>query len=298
MAAYDPIFYLHHTYVDRLYAFWQELQKLRGLSSLTAQQFDNSPVRDFQMPPYKNQIANPFFEVTGKNSSQAYGLNYQENYCYRYDNLIFNGTTPEQFYQTDQCGDRVLVSVLPRTTNKLTSNNIIITGTTRTGVTVTIENAFVTMEKPWPYDDDFTKRNPLLIDVTEYTTNMDLNTLDFQVKSYDENGTEVDNVFKPISEYVSPNGTRQLKIFVDQFSSYPPVMRFCNLDTTVEFLNRDGTYNQEVYQAYNQGNETVNRNVSNPVEIISRSNTFGYNGTTINIGYDPSCHVRVSFSLF
>ena len=28
-AAYDPIFYLHHSYVDRQLAFWQELNKLR-----------------------------------------------------------------------------------------------------------------------------------------------------------------------------------------------------------------------------------------------------------------------------
>ena len=34
-AAYDPIFYLHHNFIDYLFAFWQELQKLR-----------NSPVND------------------------------------------------------------------------------------------------------------------------------------------------------------------------------------------------------------------------------------------------------------
>ena len=29
-ASCDPIFYLHHTYVDRQFAFWQELHRLRG----------------------------------------------------------------------------------------------------------------------------------------------------------------------------------------------------------------------------------------------------------------------------
>jgi hypothetical protein len=29
--AYDPIFYLHHSNVDRIWAIWQALQKYRGL---------------------------------------------------------------------------------------------------------------------------------------------------------------------------------------------------------------------------------------------------------------------------
>ena len=32
-AGYDPVFYLHHAYVDRQFAFWQELQRLRGRDS-------------------------------------------------------------------------------------------------------------------------------------------------------------------------------------------------------------------------------------------------------------------------
>ena len=30
-SAFDPIFYLHHSSVDRLWAIWQKLQILRGL---------------------------------------------------------------------------------------------------------------------------------------------------------------------------------------------------------------------------------------------------------------------------
>ena len=30
-SAFDPIFYLHHSNVDRLWAVWQKLQILRGL---------------------------------------------------------------------------------------------------------------------------------------------------------------------------------------------------------------------------------------------------------------------------
>merc|ERR1711988_458456 len=60
-AAYDPIFYLHHSNVDRYYAYWQALQELRGLGSLTTQILDNSLVNSFTMPPFTSRAVNPFF---------------------------------------------------------------------------------------------------------------------------------------------------------------------------------------------------------------------------------------------
>ena len=30
-SSYDPIFFMHHTFVDKIWAVWQELQKQRGL---------------------------------------------------------------------------------------------------------------------------------------------------------------------------------------------------------------------------------------------------------------------------
>ena len=30
--SYDPIFFVHHSFVDKVWAVWQELQKRRGLS--------------------------------------------------------------------------------------------------------------------------------------------------------------------------------------------------------------------------------------------------------------------------
>ena len=188
-----------HSNVDRYYAYWQELQRLRGLSSLTSQTepagSTGSLVRDFQMPPFTSQTTNPF-SLTRQSPTQAYGLNYEQNYCYRYDSLIFDGLTPEQFLQSNQCDNRQLVSIVPRVTNKFTRNDLLIINKNKNDEVTTLENAFYTMEKPWPYDDS--RRAALLIDVTKYTQNFNYSMLDFDVVSYDVNGTRIENIDEPI----------------------------------------------------------------------------------------------------
>ena len=112
MAAYDPVFYLHHSNVDRQYAFWQELQKLRGYLSTEAIS------KDFSMPPFWDQRYNPdpIYKVTGKNATQSYGLNYETNFNYKYDKLTFEGDTPEEFYQkyNSHCTDRSMAVIVVR----------------------------------------------------------------------------------------------------------------------------------------------------------------------------------------
>ena len=93
-AAYDPIFYLHHSFIDFQYAYWQELQKLRLRSEL-------APVDavDREMPPFSN-ITNPAginvnpIPVTKAFDTQRLSLDYKTNLEYEYDNLIFDGKTP------------------------------------------------------------------------------------------------------------------------------------------------------------------------------------------------------------
>jgi tyrosinase len=36
-SAFDPLFFLHHSNVDRIFAIWQELQKKRGNSRAVVQ---------------------------------------------------------------------------------------------------------------------------------------------------------------------------------------------------------------------------------------------------------------------
>ena len=102
-ASYDPIFYLHHGYVDYLIAFWQEKQILDGfppLSSSTSTLFQ-LPLEPFNrvfnnaIPDQPNPSPRSFRNSEGINT-----FDYEEKFCYKYDALLFNGLTPASFRQT------------------------------------------------------------------------------------------------------------------------------------------------------------------------------------------------------
>ena len=90
MAAYDPVFFLHHGNIDRQYAYWQKLQELRNKSTLAIS-------KEFRLPPFSSKKFNPFYDFTGINPTQLYGLEYEKHYNYEYDYLLFDGATPEDF---------------------------------------------------------------------------------------------------------------------------------------------------------------------------------------------------------
>ena len=116
-SAYDPIFYIHHAYVDHIYAYWQQLQTLRGIVLHSTEES-----ADRRMPPFSgisttdesggSSVPNPF-ELTRRFSTQQQGLNYERNFGYRYDQLLFDGRTPEQFIANEQelCANRAQVTV-------------------------------------------------------------------------------------------------------------------------------------------------------------------------------------------
>jgi hypothetical protein len=94
-AAYDPMFWLHHSYVDRQFAFWQKVQEIRGLHN-GHDQSDTTIMKPFNDPEY-----NPH-QSTRKNSMAKDTFNYTHNLCYIYDNLTFNGMTPQQFVDNEK----------------------------------------------------------------------------------------------------------------------------------------------------------------------------------------------------
>jgi len=91
-AAYDPVFYLHHTNVDRQFAFWQEVHRIRNSENRT----------DLQIPlkPFHNETVNPF-NTTRKYHLGVNALDYKNHFCYEYDTLTFNGSTPEMIAGPD-----------------------------------------------------------------------------------------------------------------------------------------------------------------------------------------------------
>uniref|UniRef100_UPI0030FD2111 Hemocyanin Functional Unit CCHB-g n=1 Tax=Concholepas concholepas TaxID=137544 RepID=UPI0030FD2111 len=90
-AAYDPIFFIHHSNVDRQFAIWQELQKHRGLDYNTA----NCHIQDLRKPlePF-NRANNPVL-VTRVHSRAIDAFNYDQ-YGYQYDHLHFHGLTVDK----------------------------------------------------------------------------------------------------------------------------------------------------------------------------------------------------------
>ena len=88
-AAYDTVFYLHHSYVDYQWAFWQELQRLRGHSDPTPDGFDQP------LPPFDSRRFNDNAK-TLRNSRAQDTFDYQQKFCYEYDELLFDGLTPAQ----------------------------------------------------------------------------------------------------------------------------------------------------------------------------------------------------------
>nr|AYO86687.1 hemocyanin alphaN [Helix pomatia] len=111
--AYDPIFYLHHSNTDRLWAIWQALQKNRGKphnSANCATGLLRKPLAPFSL----DSDVNP--DPVTKAHSQPYQVfDYKDSFHYDYDNLEFNGLTIpqlERVIQHNKAEDRVFAGFL------------------------------------------------------------------------------------------------------------------------------------------------------------------------------------------
>jgi hypothetical protein len=71
-AAYDPIFWLHHSYVDKVFADWQSYD--RGVTRLSSNTY---------LDPFNNREINKFYHRTHKTPDET--LDYTENLCFCYD---------------------------------------------------------------------------------------------------------------------------------------------------------------------------------------------------------------------
>ena len=100
-AAYDPVFYLHNTFIDYLWAYWQELQRLRSEGDgdhIIDNHFCcyNAPLQPFDRADFNHN------EKTLKHNKDRDVLDYKSNLCYEYEDLIFDGETPAQFYYAER----------------------------------------------------------------------------------------------------------------------------------------------------------------------------------------------------
>nr|AEO51767.1 hemocyanin alphaD-subunit [Helix lucorum] len=87
-SAFDPIFYLHHSNIDRIWAIWTALQQHRGkpYKAHCAQSYVYTPLKPFAFhTPYNNN------EKTFAHSTPTDVYDYEKEFQYGYDNLQFGG---------------------------------------------------------------------------------------------------------------------------------------------------------------------------------------------------------------
>ncbi|XP_055893863.1 hemocyanin 1-like isoform X3 [Biomphalaria glabrata] len=109
-AAFDPLFVLHHANVDRIWAIWQALQKLRNKPYLTANCAQG--LMQIQLSPYNLTDGINRYSNTKGHSEPSQVFDYRPNFNYDYDNLDFNGLTVSQLFKLLEKGkarDRVFV---------------------------------------------------------------------------------------------------------------------------------------------------------------------------------------------
>ncbi|XP_035826072.1 hemocyanin 2 [Aplysia californica] len=111
--AFDPIFFLHHSNTDRLWAIWQALQKYRGKPYNTA----NCAIGQLRNPlsPFSlTSDINPD-PVTREHSIPFQAFDYRSSFHYDYDNLEFNGLTVPQLarvLEQNKAEDRVFAGFM------------------------------------------------------------------------------------------------------------------------------------------------------------------------------------------
>ena len=293
-ASYDPIFYMHHMNVDRQYAYYQALQKVRG-RSVTLPSYQN-----IEMTPFSGKTKEATEDINIPNpikSTQDYstftgGLNYDTNFQYQYDSLTFGGTTPDKF-DSKHCGSPgVSVKV---NKNGTSSKNIILANIKQTGrgrrstkgKNVIFGQYVILTEKGSNYFVD--------IDLSpSYESNyisFDDNTIHFTVESYDfENNIIENNAFKPTVSYTNSDGEIVMSYHTDYLSQYNPNIKIANLRTKVAFRKNDGTFCEGVKLVVSEY-ETVT--VKGPIQITSTKQEFLYSGNKIECGINLNAFLEV-----
>ena len=270
--------------MDRYYAFWQKLQQLRGKRS-------DARARTYHMLPFNEQLVNPFYQVNGVQPTQSYGLNYEEHFNYKYDDLLFDGRTPEEFLSDGLCGNRRLAGIVLKDQSRQTTNQIRMVKTDDDTTISTIPHAFATLgqvrtSSKHMVDFDLSKT------LTASSKRLQTNKIHLEVLSSDEDGHSIPAVaFKPTFDYIDPDGRRIIKIHVDYFEDYAPVIKFCDLDSSVEFLNSDGSYSDQVKRKVNEEGKITD--AVSPVKITSMKNEFIFQDHQIEFDYDPLCHINL-----
>jgi len=272
-AAYDPIFYLHHSFIDFQFAYWQELQTYRLQSEI-------APVgADREMPPFSN-ITNPAginvnpIPVTKAFDTQRLSLQYKTNFKYEYDNLIFDGKTPLEFHNEFDI-------------HCLNQNQL---GFVVKDFKISSTNKIFAVYSGSDYEVDIYYTFPMTVDPINgihHTSNVqeffddhgisleESRAVHYQVVSDDGNGNAIpSNLFKPTNEYFDENRIRYIRFHVTYFDQYCHELHVNEEVVILEFLNDDGSFATGVTS---DGDPIVSP------YYLTDTQTFTYDGYSITI---------------
>ena len=295
-AAYDPIFYLHHSYVDQQYAFWQELQKIRKKTN-----FVKRP--SFKMQPF-NREDNPF-KASRINSQAGQTEDYTNNFCYKFDKIEFAGLSASQFEEQskeDRKSPSLYAAILLKST-KVTS--YLQYDLIRKSKTYPNIASAVTLGAPVETPDySEPKTNHIMLyEVTDLMTDLQTELKDksmtFHVSKYvDSLGNELDKneTYKPLTVHREADSeTLVFRYHEDHFHEYSLDIQI-RLGSKVEFLTSEGSYSGAVREVLPGG--ASSRAVNGLFHIQRKKHTFQVTdpkGTakTLTIGYTLDCLIQV-----
>ena len=286
-ASYDPIFYMHHNYVDRQYAYFQALQESRSRIIIYPSN------QNQEMPPFSGKtnqptespnIPNPISLTKGDHSRPNKGLNYESIFKYKYDSLKFDGVTPPNFddsFQSScpQAVVRVDMSGLP------SLNKIFVQGTERSITESLEEYAFLT-------SNSRTLEVDLTAALQKYNLNFEDKKINFEIVSYDLEGNNIieNNAYKPTVENIQ-NDKEIITYHTKYFDKYKPDLKISNLFTMVEFIDSDGSLSNKVQVVLDSSGNT--KAVTEPFLITSTSHSFLFGGKRIVVGLRLDYHLEV-----
>eukprot|EP00092_Neocalanus_flemingeri_P013305 GFUD01014340.1.p1 GENE.GFUD01014340.1~~GFUD01014340.1.p1 ORF type:complete len:703 (-),score=114.52 GFUD01014340.1:88-2196(-) len=289
-ASYDPIFYLHHSYVDLQFAFYQELQRLRHIN-VTKKSFCKQG-RSAALQPFASPI-NPY-AASKLNSIGYQTLDYENNFCYKFDELLFEGLTPAQFLEREEeemQHPSILAAVAMITTGY--PSTVVFDlfsptdGSLATGV-------FHTLGKG--QDPDFSQYNSFTLTYFDFTDILFDSTTVSDDRTLKINVTDVSNgslesAYQPMVVF-RPGGSRQhtYRIHTADIALYAPVMHG-QPGAKLQFLNDDGTRTTDEILEYinNADGIEVGIPINNDEDQEIKYNEHKYHhsatNTTVTLGH-------------
>ena len=201
------------------------------------------------------------------------------------------------------CRKKVYAGIIMKDESIKTANDILLVETDvdssrplNETTIATAHHVFVTLGENWvkmkgvshkKIDFDITQT---LLD-SESIYGVTSNKIHLVVKSNDSEGQPIPaNAFKPTFDYIDQDGLRIFKIHVDFFEDYSPLIKHCELDSSVMFLNSDGSHSDEVKRITENGNIL---DFASPFKFTSLRNEFILNDHRIVFDYDYTCHISL-----